>query len=359
MSIGIQYDYRGIGSLDTVISEAALRVGLNPRQLDEDHTFSIMNSIQLELLSQPVQGSRLWLRKKFMFQLVANQITYTFPDYIVSINDVVACVPVRMNTGGIAASSAGGEAANCFNPTQTAGCIQTSPDGNISYNYGANNSQLITYVGISSLTVSDYTIAIDYTLDGVNWETAATNPTTRYIPGAVIWTPLEYNFVAQGWRIRETKGATLAIQQIYFSQPNPGTSSATASGYADAPLTAISQQIYMFSPNKSQAGSPYTYYFDNIYPPTLTVWLGPNLNPYTNLLGVVSRLPRSPDEWSEQLDMPPYAYDSFICGVAVRLAEKIAPDRVPLLLDSQKRALILLTATNYQKVPLVIKMGGR
>lgn len=355
-----QYDYNAIRSLDEVIREACMRAGIDANSMAPTQNQSVLQSIDLSLMSLGISGRPLWLQQQFMVQLVPGQTIYTLPNYFITVDNLVATSPIRRNVGGTPFSSAGGNAANCFDPTTTTGCTQTASDGYISYTYPDGDHKAINFVGIQTLSKADYTLSIDYTLDGSEWQTALLTPTTTYYAKNIVWWVIQDAVVAKSWRIKETEGATLAIEQIYFSSQVGADSTAYPNNNVDLVLSPISQQTYMSMPNKTQLGSVNTYYFNQKNPPTLTIWLAPQsqgTGVYTNLYGTCSRLPTSRADFRKPLDIPPYAYDAFISDVALRLAEKFNTQRVAMLAESAKRAQGQWALQNFERVTVEFQYG--
>ena len=183
--------------------------------------------------------------------------------------------------GGMAFSTAGGSAGNCFDPNQTAGCTQTAPNGSIGYDYGIHTTNSILYVGITPLATATYTLTVQYSFDMVNWTNVYIAPSQSYPAYQTTWFVVEQSLNARAWRITETGGATLAIQQIYFSQPSNA-------GVGDRLLTALSHSEWMsLSTKMNTTPSPSGYYFNQstLAPslsPTITLWPVPGpLTPST------------------------------------------------------------------------------
>lgn len=336
-----------------------MRAGIDPNTMPPTQNQSVLQSIDLALMTLGISGRPLWLQQQFLVQLVQGQTIYTLPPYFVTVDNLVACSPIRRNEGGTAYSSEGGTALNCFTDDSTAGCIQTAPDGYISYTYPISRS--INFVGIKTFAQANYTLSIDYTLDGVEWQTCLLTPTTTYYKDQLIWWVLQDAPAAKGWRIRETEGGTLQIEQLYFSQQVGVDSTEFPTHNVDLYLSPMLQSTYMAMPNKTQQGTINTYYFNQKSPPTLTVWLSPQNRPqgqYTALFGTCSRLPHSKADFRRPLDVPPYAYEAFITDVAVRLAEKFNTSRYEMLQATAQRAQTQWALQNYERVPFRFSMSN-
>jgi hypothetical protein len=70
-----------------------------------------------------------------------------------------------------------------------------------------------------------------------------------------VWFVIESSLNARAWRIRESGGAILAIQQIYLSVP-------TVTGTGDRYMTPLSYTQWMQIPTKLSQGFPSSYFFN-------------------------------------------------------------------------------------------------
>jgi hypothetical protein len=259
---------------------------------------------------------------------------------------VVATQPVRLNSGGIPTSSAGGNAGNCFDPNQTAGCIQVAPNGNISYDYGAGKSYSILYVGITPLNISTYTIVVEYSFDNVNWTTVYTAPTQTYPANQITWFVIQQSLNARAWRIRETSGETLEIQQIYFAQP-------TTYGTGDRLLNPLSRSEYIAIPTKLTQGFPSGYYFNQIIPPTISLWPTPPVNnTQTNILYTNYSYAQDVTQMFQTASIPQRFYDALVSGLSARLAMKFAPDKLAVMEAKASEAYQIAAKTDFENVTL-------
>jgi hypothetical protein len=336
--------------IDALIRESFERIGIIGNDLTGLHIQSAIMSANLELTSWQGKVPLSWTRKRFMFSVYVGQPTYLLPKSITRILDVTASQPTRLNQGGTAFSSAGGSASNCFDSTSTTGCTQVSAGGYISYDYGVGASQSVQYVGITPLpSQTEYTLSVDYSFDNVNWFPVYTAPKQLYFANQVVWFVIENAINARVWRIRETGGATLAIQQIYFSQ-------ATTTGTGDRYLTPLSYTEWMQIPTKNNQGFPSSYFFNSQIQPTLTLWpiVGPSAlaNQFTSILYTAYQYSQDVTLLFQQFDLPQRFYDALVAGIAYRLAVKFSPDKAALLKAESSEAFQLAALTEFQSVTL-------
>lgn len=356
MALSNTYSFGINTQLDDLFREAYERIGIIGNDQTPLNITSALMSANLELSSWPGRGLNLWLIQRQMISIFPNQPQYTLPLNTVRILEVSAIQPTRLNQGGTAFSSSG-VAANCFDPTQTAGCIQTAPNGTIGYNYGPplpnQTSPSIIYVGVTSLVSASYTLQVQASLDNINWQTVYVSPLQSYLPGQITWFVIEQSLNAQYWQIIETGGATLQIQQIYFDQP-------TLVGPGDRLLSALSRSEYIAIATKMNTGYPSGYYFDQTIIPTLSLWPVPSITDVNGLntpgsqaiLYTQYRYAQDVTQMFQNAELPQRFYDALVAGMATRLSMKFAPDKYPLMKQESMEAYQVAAATDFENVTL-------
>jgi hypothetical protein len=331
--------------LDDLFREAYERIGIIGNEQSPLNIQSAIMSGNLELSSWPGRGLNLWLVQQMMFSIYTGQPTYTLPLNTVRVLEVVATQPIRLNSGGTPASSSGGNPGNCFDPSATAGCIQNAANGNISYDYGTN-AYSILYVGVTPLNNSTYTLAIDYSFDNVNWTNVYLAPKQNYQAYQITWFVIQQSLNARAWRIRETGGQTLSIQQIYFTQP-------TTYGTGDRLLNPLSRSEYIAIPTKLTQGFPSGYYFNQIIPPTISLWPTPPVNnTQTNILYTNYSYAQDITQMFQNAQIPQRFYDALVAGLSARLAMKFAPDKLSIMEAKANEAYAIAANTDFERVTI-------
>jgi hypothetical protein len=347
------YQFGNNTQLDDLFRDAFERIGIVGNEQSPLQVQSAIMSANLELSSWPGRGLNLWLIQQEMFSLYTNQPIYVLPQYTVRVLEVVATQPTRLNTGGTALTTAGGVASNCFDPTQTAGCTQTAPNGSIGYDYGMGNTNSILYVGVTPLVTSTYTLTVQYSFDVINWTTVYVAPAQSYPADQTVWFVIQQSLNARAWRITETGGATLAIQQIYFDQP-------TNAGMGDRLLSPLSRSEYLSIATKMNTGFPSGYYFNQsaLAPsgaPSITMWPvpGPSIPlPATNILYSNYRYAQDVTQMFQNAELPQRFYDALVAGLSARLALKFAPEKYQLMKAEAIDAYRVAAATDFENVTL-------
>lgn len=332
--------------LDDLFREAFERIGIIGNEQTPLQVKSVIMAANLELSSWPGKGLNLWLISQDMFSLYPNQPIYTLPNNTVRVLEVVATQPTRLNIGGTPISTAGGSPENCFDANQTAGCSQNAPNGSIEYDYGVGNLNSILYVGVTPLSSSVYTLKVEYSFDGAIWTPVYSAPTQLYPAYQTTWFVIEHSLNARSWRITETGGETLAIQQIYFNQPSN-------MGPGDRLLSPLSRSEDMAIATKMNTGFPSGYYFKQIIPPVMVMWPVPatTMQP-TNILYTNYRYAQDVTQMFQNVDVPQRFYDALVAGLSARLALKFAPDRYQLMKAEASEAYMIAGKTDFENVPM-------
>ena len=257
-----------------IVEDAYRRASIIPEQLTFEQIQSAQTSINFILSEWLNRDLNLWTVQQSMMQLVPGQATYPLPPNASDALEVTIRTSQR-NLGGIPASSAGGVAVYAFDGNPMTACTQTAPNGNISYNWGANNLFAIAMVGIQSNATLSYDLVFEYSVDDVNWTEVGAPPTQSFPSGQIIWFVITAPTMGSAFRVRETGGATLNIQELYFNtQLN------------DFILTRDSRSEYISYPQKNLMGRPSLFYVNRQSQaqggPTITLWPTPT-NQYNNL----------------------------------------------------------------------------
>lgn len=318
MSTSGTYTFDSI-TVDKLILEAFERCGIVGDALTVVQSQSAERSLNLMFSEWVNRGLRLWTVQAGMMTLNQGQSAYNLPANTVNILDLTRAQTTRLNTGGTAYSSEGGTASNAFSGTPNVACTQNDINGYISYNYGSGNTECINYVGIQSNQIRNYTLLIQYSQDNSNWQTALSVPIQEYYKGQIVWFVLPAPTPAMVWRIQETGGSILDIQQIYFNQPSVSNL-----------MTEISRSDYASISNKITQGPPSSYWINRTNQPVLFLWPTPNTTWPTIIYNYMRKI-QDINELINNADAPQKFLDAVVAGLAARIALKFAPDRYPTL----------------------------
>jgi hypothetical protein len=251
----------GLTQSNIIIEEAYKRVGiLAPYQI-ADLINTAQRWINFILSSWTNRGLNLWTVTYNIQNLNPNQNTYYLP---AGVNDILEAV-IRTSTrnlGGTPFSSAGGVAANCFGGAGN--CTQNAPNGYISYTWASQYA--IQMVGIQSNTTTSYDLVFEYSNDaGVTWVNAGSPAAQTFVVAQNVWFQIAVPVAATSFRVRETGGGTLDIQQLYFN-----------SNTNDTLMTAISRSEYESYSQKNTTSRPSQYYVQRDVNPYVVIYPTPN-----------------------------------------------------------------------------------
>jgi hypothetical protein len=329
-------------TIESIISEAYSDAGLSTQeisglQLDEGK-FNL-NRIFSSWSTRPIP---LYCVRGAMVEIIPGQSSYKLPPNFIDTLEV-APVQIQRQLNGFATSSNGGTASNAFDGNNSTACTQNAINGNISYDYGAGKSQAIKYIGITSNAYSTYNLAIEYSYDNNIWYIAQTTGSVDYIPGQTIWFVNSYFPNVRAWRIRETGGSTLNIEEIYFSTE-----------IFKYVITRISRQIFDSSYNTAQSGVS-AYYVNRIVDPILNLWPNPD-NSYRYLFYNYKSYVMDVEDYLNFSPLPQRYMDAIIYELAARVAFKYNPSKYDSLKMLAQEAYSQAAAEDIEKVPLTLSI---
>ncbi len=181
------YNFGTLTAFDDLARDAFERIGIIGNNVTGLQLQSAILSANLELTDWQGKGLNLPFIEQDMLSILPMQPTYALPINTVRLLEVSVAALNRLNSGGTAFSSAGGNADNVFIAGNTTGCIQTTPDGYISYNYGVGNAYSVLYVGVQPLIDQILSLTIDYSNDGSIWYTVYTPIEQLYYANNITW----------------------------------------------------------------------------------------------------------------------------------------------------------------------------
>jgi hypothetical protein len=257
-----QYEFQQPPSVE-LIFDAYERAGVIRPEIKQERIDTAKRSLNFILQSWVNKGLCLWTVKEEMLGLNPGQTTYRLPDYTSDVLDVTLRTSNR-NLGGTAFSSAGGTAQNAFDGNNQTACVQSSADGYISYNWNAAQHS-ISLVGIQSNVTRTYTLVFEHSFDNSIWIESASEGAQTFPDGEIIWFVVPVPVSANVFRVRESGGAILNIQELYFNNL-----------VRDIVITRASRSEYISYPNKKTTGNPSTYYINRQINPVISFYPTPN-----------------------------------------------------------------------------------
>lgn len=303
----ISYDY-GVGNSETItwvgiISQALLNYVLNVNTSADNVNWNLLFTIP--------------------FQSFEVNIPILFP--------VNAPIPMRayqiVETGGATLNIQelyflnyipNENAANAFDTDPTTSFLDILPNGNLGYDFGVGVTQNINFIGIQSTQTTLYTIVVEYSQDTISWLPLIDLGKVTYVGGVINWFDVILPVTARAYRIRETGGAILNIQEVYFNN-----------NVFDLPISNISRYEYLNFANKYVQSRPSSYYLHRQLIPTLYIWPTPTpfynclFYSYTQMIQDAGRL------YTDTIEIPSRFYPSLVWGLTWQLALKYKPEVAP------------------------------
>lgn len=336
--------------LISIITDAYERCGKEPSMISSYMIKSALYTSNMVLADLANQQLNLWTVESMILSLNDSQATYALPLGTIDVTEVTMRYTNRL-LSGTAASSAGGTAANAFDGDSGTACTQTTPDGNISYDWGTGVSNLVNVVGIQSNSATTYTLIFEGSVDGSTWISKLVAPAKAYIAGQTQWYDIPYANKYQYFRVRETGGATLNVREVYFN---------ALSGTSDIIMSRLSRSEYVSVGNKAEAGRSSSFYIERAQSiPTITFWPPPQ-EEFTSVF--INRIRQVQDATQSQqtLDIPYRFLEAFTSTLAAKLALKCAFDRVAVLAEAAKGSVDIALMEDRERVDVSFKpdLGG-
>jgi hypothetical protein len=134
---------------------------------------------------------------------------------------------------------------------------------------------------------------------------------------------------------------TVAMLDAYVVQNNGGA-------VINRLILPISRSEYASYPNPAQRGFPTTYWFDRLLSPQVTLWPVPDGSEVSFNYYRVRQIQDSNFANGQQVEMPYYFMDAFAYGLAQRLAQIWAPDKVAMLKPLADEAYDIASRQNVE-----------
>lgn len=328
--------------IELLIREAFENIGIFGEQVESQKLDSAKRSIDLLMLEWMNKSVNLWTLEVEYIPLVTSQAQYLLSASINGISDVVQ---INLRTSdrelnGTAAALAG-NANNAFDGNPATYC-NAGINGWISYNYGDNVTQQINFVGLQSEISTTLTPVVETSNDGINWTLLVTLPIQVYNEGVINWFDILTPIQSQYYRIRETDGGRLSMQEIYFNN-----------NIFDMPISEVSRYEYYTYPNKQLQGRPSVYYVDRQIDPYLYIWPVPDPN-YNCLQCSYKRMIQDAGSYTNSLEIPSRFYPALTLGLSWKLAIKFNPQVAPMFKADYEQAFNIATIEDSENVPITI-----
>jgi hypothetical protein len=345
-----------------IIIESFERIGLTLPELVGNPLISAINSLNI-LLTDWAKYNNLYSIQPFMVNLTTGQKSYQLPIGTADVPErEVSIANITRQLGGVASSSSG-VAQNAFDGNSTTSCTQTASNGYIAYNFNNNPGFALDYIGIQSNTTQQYTLAIEYSFDNSNWiniypvinnQNPPTTGLQTYLAGQQVWYVNKVAQLAPYWRIRETNGATLDIQELYFCTHN-----------ISRQISLLSRSQYLGIATKDLTGSVSSYLLNRDINPSIILWPVPDGKlDYPYLILNLKVLSPQIIYLTDILNIPNRFYEAFCANLALKLAQKdkimgieISPDKMANLMQSAVKSMEDIEQEDTEHAPYIFQFN--
>lgn len=334
-------------NVQTMIDHAARRCGKLAEELTSEQIVSARESLFFALSALANKGINYWAINKKVIGLKANQYIYKLPLGAV---DALNVLYRTMNRPvGTYTTSAGGTVENVADSNIDTYCQQTSPNGNISVFYGANNPIYAGSIGflpyVSGGGSATWSIIFEYSTDGISWNTLEDLGQVTITDDEWVWTDVDPGENVPYYRIRAYNGATLALREWYV-----GNNARLVQ------MARLNRDDYTNLPNQNfTANQPYQFWFDRTIPqPTMYLWPVPS-DPFVQMTVWYSRQIMDVGALTNELEVPQRWYEATIFMLAHRMAlemPNVAPDRIGYLEKMSDRFIYEAEQEERDKSPI-------
>jgi hypothetical protein len=309
---------------DELILESFERIGIPGDQLTPVYINSAVRSINFILLEWMNKTVNLWTVNRLYLSLNEGQNNYILGTSIIDIRSAHLRTFTR-NLGGVAQSNTGdtydggggGNAASAFDGDIGTRCTQNVQNGNISYDYGVGKTNRINFIGVQSYVSNrPYSLVLEASQDTVTWFTVPTTitPVYNYQKDVVAWFDVIAPVNARSYRIRETGGYTLDLEEIYF-----------CNNTNDLAITSVSEDTYESFSNKNSISRPTCYFFDKKLEPKLYLYPSPSKSFQVLRYSFVRNM-YDAGKFFHTPAIPAKMYPAMVSGLTWRLAVKYKPE---------------------------------
>jgi hypothetical protein len=331
-------------SVQDLIDHGARRSGKLAEELTSEQVYAAKQSLFFLLSNLSNIGINYWAISQKVFGLNAAKFIYELPAGSIDVLNVNYRTMNRP-TGDVSASS--GNAANAVDSDITTVNIQTSPNGNISINYGTNNPIYSGSIGILPGVSGSFHILLEVSTDGSTWTLLEDTGVTTWVDNQWLWYQIDPGASVQYYRMRETGGNTLQVREFYVGNMS-----------REVPMARLNRDDYTSLPNKNfTANQPYQFWFNRTIPyPQITLWPTPS-DPFVQMVVWYSRQVMDVGALNGQLEVP----DRWYLAVQNMLAHQMAMElpgvdlpRIQYLEMQAEKYLQLAESEERDKSPIYL-----
>jgi hypothetical protein len=339
--------YGQVYNVQTLIDHGARRCGKLAEELTSEQLLSARESLGFVMSNLINIGIQYWAIQKEVIGLTPDKYIYTLPD---GSNDVLNALYRTMSRpGGVYTSSAGGTAALAGDNDINTFCQQTSANGNISINFGADNPIYAGSIGLLPYVAgggsATWTLTLEYSADGITWNTLNSLGTVVVTDKQWIWTDIDPGQSVQYYRVRVSGGATLALREFYVGNNS-----------REITMSRLNRDDYTNLPNKNfTANQPYQFWFNRTVPnPEIYLWPTPS-DPFVQMTVWYSKQVMDVGDLTDQLQIPQRWYLAVVNMLAHQMSMELPQvdlARIQYLEGQAEKYLAIAEAEERDKSPI-------
>ena len=339
--------YGQVYNVQTLIDHGARRCGKLAEELTSEQLLSARESLGFVMSNLINIGIQYWAIEKQVVGLTPEKYIYTLPE---GSNDVLNALYRTMERpNGSYTTSAGGLVALVGDNDINTFCQQTSPNGNISINFGTDNPIYAGSIGLMPYVAgggsANWALTLEYSTDNVTWNTLQDLGTVVASDKQWIWTDIDPGQSVQFYRVRISGGSTLALREFYV-----GTNS------REITMSRLNRDDYTNLPNKNfTANQPYQYWFNRTVPnPEIYLWPTPS-DPFVQMTIWYSKQVMNVGDLTNELQIPQRWYLAVVNMLAHQMAmelPQVTMDRIQYLEAQGEKYLALAEAEERDRSPI-------
>jgi hypothetical protein len=304
--------YGQVYNVQTLIDHGARRCGKLAEELTSEQLLSARESLGFVMSNLINIGIQYWAIEKEVIGLTPDKYIYTLPN---GSNDVLNALYRTMERpNGSYTTSAGGLVALVGDNDINTFCQQTSPNGNISINFGTDNPIYAGSIGLLPYVAgggsATWTLILEYSADGITWNTLNDLGTVVVTDKQWIWTDIDPGQSVQYYRVRISGGSTLALREFYVGNNS-----------REITMSRLNRDDYTNLPNRNfTANQPYQFWFNRTVPnPEIYLWPVPS-DPFVQMTIWYSKQVMNVGELTNELQIPQRWYLAVVSMLAHQMS---------------------------------------
>lgn len=330
-------------SVSQLVDDASYLCGKKPSDVTAEMVDSVRRQLFYFLMASANLGVNLWTITKTIMGVIPGRREYTLPLGTVDVMNIE--YRKFMRPTGDYYTSAGGDADYAFDGDLDTACIQTTADGRIYVDYGANTPHRISVLGFMPYGNATLDLIYEYGDDGVNWNTLSEPGEQAYVDREWTCAEIMSTVNAQFYSVRERGGATLSVREVVF-------------GYQifDIQLTRQNIDDFQAIPYKDMGSQtpPIWWYNRVLTQPKIQIW--PVLNyAFDQIVVYRTRQIMDVGDLTNELEVPDRWLEAVVYNLALRMSmsvfNDVDPNRIAQLKDMTSIATSLASTEEQDLSP--------